>query len=520
MSQFSLTAEPIAATPSAAQDGAGGYVVFEGRVRNQNEGRDVRSLEYEAFDELAVKAGCEVLGEALERFAILDVRCIHRTGHLQIGEVAIRVEAASAHRKAAFEACSWIVDEIKQRVPIWKKEHYADGDSGWINCEAPDDQMLFCHPGERGISNPNPRTPCERRDSSQARNDKTVGSEAAYYSRQVRLSEVGPEGQAKLKSARVLVVGAGGLGSPALLYLAAAGVGTIGIAEQDDLDESNLHRQVVYASHQIEKAKAEAAADRIRALNPYIAVVTHQERVTGSNAPNLVKDYDLVLDCTDNFRTKFLLNDICVEAYKPLIQASIYRYEGQLMVITPDSPCLRCLWPKTPNEGCVGSCAEVGVLGVVPGVFGTLQAAEAIKLILGLPSPLREGHMLLLDLQSYQQQMVSVARDPACPACGILSSSLPVETAAFNVDAEDIDLAEFLVIDVREPYEVRFQPMKSALNLPSTRFDLGRLPQADKYLLVCAHGIRSEAIAEAMWERGDHRFFSLSGGVAALKQRR
>jgi sulfur-carrier protein adenylyltransferase/sulfurtransferase len=476
---FRLTPDPIESAPSDALDAAGGYVVFEGRVRDRNEGREVQSLEYEAFDEMAIKTGVEILVEARKLFPVLGVRCEHRVGHLQIGDIAIRVEVASAHRKAAFEACDWIVDEVKRRVPIWKKEHYAEGDSGWINCE-------------------NPR----------------ITSEAAYYSRQVTLKEVGEAGQAKLRGARVLVVGAGGLGSPALLYLAAAGVGTLGLVDFDNLDESNLHRQVLFASDEIGRPKAELAASRLRKLNPYVRVVTHGARVVRSNVADLISAYDIVLDCTDNFRTKFLLNDACVDGGKTLIQASIYQYEGQLMVIQAGSPCMRCLWPVAPEEGCVGSCAEVGVLGVVPGVFGAMQATEAIKAILGLPSPLREGKLLLFDLLTYRQQLVGVGRDPLCPACG--SGQLPVEPE-YEVDLSEIALSDYLVVDVREPDEVESDPISFAVNLPSTRFHASSLPPAGRYLLVCASGVRSGALAKALWADGDRRFYSLLGGARTLR---
>ncbi|HVT11150.1 MAG TPA: ThiF family adenylyltransferase [Fimbriimonadaceae bacterium] len=477
MARFRLTSDPIESAPSAAQDAAGGYVVFEGRVRDHNEGRGVRSLEYEAFGELAVKTGEEILAEALARFPILGARCAHRIGHLQIGDIAIRVEVASAHRKAAFEACDWIVDEVKRRVPIWKKEHYAEGDSGWVNCEVQPDEMR-------------------------------------YYARQTILREIGAEGQAKLGKARVLVVGAGGLGSPALLYLAAAGIGTLGIAEFDRLDISNLHRQVLYAAAEVGRSKAEVAANRLRALNPHIEVATYRERIGQANAPALVEAYDLVLDCTDNFATKFLLNDACVRAGKPLVQASIYQYEGQLLFVEPGRPCLRCLWPEVPAAGCVGSCAEVGVLGVVPGLFGALQATEAIKFFLDLPSPLREGKMLLLDLLSYRQQMVDLARDPNCPICG---AGTLTEAPPYNVEVVDIETSAYCVVDIREPDEVEIEPFAADCLLPTSRFDPSSLPEAERYLLVCESGARSEAIAAAMWQAGDRRFFSLVGGASVLR---
>lgn len=475
--RFSLTSDPIESLPSRAQDAAGGYVVFEGRVRNRNEGREVQSLEYEAFGELALRTGEQVLAEAREQFSILDVRCIHRTGHLQIGDIAIRVEVASAHRKAAFAACDWIVDEVKKRVPIWKKEHYAEGDSGWINCE------------------PTP-PPSE-----------------SFYTRQIRLPEVGLEGQQKLAEAKVVVVGAGGLGSPALMYLAAAGVGTLGIVEFDRLDITNLHRQILYTSDDLGESKANLARRRLERLNPNVKVAVHGTRITTSTAAEILSGYDVVVDCTDNFHTKFLINDACVAVGKPLIQASIYQYEGQMLAVVPGGPCLRCLWPEVPAEGCVGSCAEAGVLGFVPGVFGALQASEGIKLILGLPSPLRQGHMMLLDLMSLRQQLIGIPKDPSCPVCGSGSRSVN----PYEVEIDQVDVSSFVVVDIREEDEVALEPLRDSVLAPMSRFDVAALPAADRYLLVCATGTRSGELVAKLCERGESRFYSLIGGVGALR---
>ncbi|HZH97503.1 MAG TPA: ThiF family adenylyltransferase, partial [Fimbriimonadaceae bacterium] len=347
---FRISRDPITVEGVGEHSAAGAFVTFDGRVRDHNEGQAVLRLEYEAYDELAVSEGERILEEARQRFDVLGIECVHRVGLLEIGDVAVRVGVAAAHRGEAFRACEFVIDEVKRRVPIWKKEYYASGASDWINC----------HSGEAAME-----------------------AEAAYYARQVRLPDLGQEGQSKLKAARVLVVGAGGLGSSALLYLAASGVGKIGISEDDVLSPSNLHRQVLYNWADVGKPKAALAARRLLALNPFVTAEVHA-RITTDNALAIFQDYDLVLDCTDNFRSKFLLSDAAVAARKPLVQASIYQYEGQLHVYDPkvNSPCLRCTWPEIPAEDCVGSCAEVGVMGVLPGVFGALQASEAIKLIL------------------------------------------------------------------------------------------------------------------------------------------
>lgn len=479
--RFELTSEAIVASDPSSSEGVGAVVAFEGRVRNLNENRQVLSLEYEAYDDLALKTGSEVLSEAVKRFPISDASCIHRVGHLQLGEVAILVEVAAGHRQEAFEACRWIVDEVKARVPIWKKEHYANGDSEWLNASADP------HPPA-----PSPRT------------THLGEGESLYYSRQALLKEIDQE---RLSSARVLVVGAGGLGSPVVEYLSGAGIGQLTIVDGDCLEESNLHRQVLFSHRDIGQPKAKLAAERARKLNPYIHVDGVPQRLSPSNATDLTDAHDLVLDCTDNFATKFLLNDVCVARGKPLVIASIYQFEGQVMVVVPGGPCLRCLWPQAPDEGCVGSCAEAGVLGVAPGVFGTLQGNEALKLLLGLPSPLRGGKILLLDLIQMDQQLIRVVKNLACPACGC-------------GQAED-DLEVFepagVLVDIREEDEIAAGPLPGALVLPMSRFDPAALPHAERYVLVCAHGVRSAYLARAMRAAGDCRFYSLAGGTSRLR---
>jgi molybdopterin/thiamine biosynthesis adenylyltransferase/rhodanese-related sulfurtransferase len=378
------------------------------------------------------------------------------------------VEVTAAHRRDAFEACQWIVDDVKRRVPIWKKEHYAEGDPGWINAEQP----------QTGDS---------------------------FYSRQELLKEVDQE---RLSRARVLVIGAGGLGCAALEYLTAAGVGTITIVDGDPLEESNLHRQPLYDHAHIGRNKAELAAERLRRLNPFIALEAQPCRLTRTNAAEMVANHDLVLDCTDNFGAKFLLNDTCIAAEIPLVLASIYQFEGQLLIVQPGGPCLRCLWPEAPDEGCVGSCAEVGVLGVVPGLFGVLQASEALKLILSMGSPLREGKMLLFDLVSLGQQLVSIPLDPGCPGCGRGERDEPLE----------VDSADGLLIDIREDYEIAIEPLPNATVMPMSRFDLDALPKADRYVLVCAHGHRSAVLARHLREAGHPNFYSLAGGTSRLRR--
>lgn len=478
---FKLTHDPIVPPPMSVP-GAGGFVSFEGKVRDRNEGRAVVRLEYEAFAPLAESEGSRLLEEAVAAYGLLEARAIHRVGMLEIGESAIWIGVAAPHRAEAFKACAHLMDAIKARVPVWKKEHYADGDSDWIGV----------HDAE------------------------TPSIDPEIYRRQTILPEVGLAGQERLRNARVLVVGAGGLGCAALPYLAAAGVGTIGICDGDLVEPSNLHRQVLFGPADRGLAKAEVAAQSIRRMAPWTRVVVLDRRLDADTAAIVVSQFDLVIDGTDNFAAKFALNDACVAQGIPLVQASLHRFQGQLLVVDPssDGGCLRCMWPEAPYDGCVGTCAEEGVLGVVPGVFGVLQANEAIKQILDLPGTLSD-RLLLLDLQDLDQRVVIRKRRPDCPACG----------AGIHVDQVDVSPARaqqmgLRAIDIRESDEEGALPASvEAVKAPLS--DLERLVetarQAGPCVLICAHGIRSARAAR--WLRGSGiEAYSLIGGVDALER--
>jgi molybdopterin/thiamine biosynthesis adenylyltransferase/molybdopterin synthase catalytic subunit len=491
----------------------GGYASFEGWVRDHNEGQQVRHLEYEAFELLATKEGERIIAEAVARFGVEHVCCVHRVGDLQLGELAVWVGASARHRQEAFLACRYIIDEVKHRVPIWKKEHYVNGDSGWVNCErcAVVAQHVEHHDGhhhEAAHATPAPIRP------------------TADYSRQQALKEVGAEGQAKLRAARVLVIGAGGLGVPVLSYLAGAGIGRLGIVDGDRLEASNLHRQPLYGFDSIGEPKAQLAAARLRALNPDIEVQSYGLRLNAANATELIAPWDLVIDCTDNFSTKFLINDACVTARKPAILSSIYQYEGQLQVIRPDAhgACLRCIWPEATRDGLVGNCAEAGVLGPVPGVFGSLQALEALKILLGLPGQLGD-ELLVMDLLTLQISRMQARRASACASgrCARIPGPATLADAALEVRFESLAAAQaagFSVIDIREPDEVaeeplpgtgiRLMPMQQLLRTDTS------LSKNERVLLVCASGRRSLATAQTLHGRGYKEVASLSGGVSGL----
>ena len=483
----------------------GGYAAFEGWVRDHNEGQQVRHLEYEAFELLANKEGERIIAEAVARFGVEHAACVHRVGDLQLGELAVWVGVSARHRQEAFLACRYIIDEVKHRVPIWKKEHYLNGDSGWVNCE---------------------RCAAVVPEHARQHTHDHAHTHHADYSRQQALKEVGSEGQAKLRAARVLVVGAGGLGVPVLSYLAGAGIGRLGVVDGDLLEASNLHRQPLYRFDEVGQPKAQLAASRLRALNPDIEVHSYGLRLTAANAAELIGGWDLVVDCTDNFSTKFLINDVCVSARKPAILSSIYQYEGQLQVIRPDShgACLRCIWPEATRDGLVGNCAEAGVLGPVPGVFGSLQALEALKILLNLPGQLGD-ELLVMDLLTLQISRMKARRAAACASgrCTRIPATQGPHSSALTMRFETLGAAQaagYTVIDIREPDEVADEPLPGTDLRPLPMQQLLRtdtsLSKNERILLVCATGRRSLATAQTLHDRGYTEVVSLAGGLAGL----
>jgi len=506
--RFSAAALDTAALQRELRDeSCGGFASFEGWVRNHNEGQAVTRLEYEAFAELAEKEGARIVAAAIEQFGVTRAACVHRLGSLALGDVAVWVGASAAHRDEAFRACRFIIDEVKHRLPIWKKETYANGNSGWVNCErcaAPAHQE---HSHEHFV---------ERTD---------VATPTPDYSRQIALREVGPEGQARLRSAAVLVVGAGGLGVPVLQYLAGAGIGRLGIVDSDRLEPSNLHRQTWYALADCGREKSTLAAARVRALNPEVRVESHALRFDAGNAERLSAGYDLILDCSDNFTTKFLLNDLALRVRKPVLFASVYQYEGQLQMVRGDdaSPCLRCVWPEATRDGLVGNCAEAGVLGPVPGVFGSLQALEALKFLLGLPG-LTPNEMLIFDLVTLSTQRLRARRAADCAAHALAQAPAPALPDSLEVQFATLAEAQsagFTLVDVRDSRELAAEPLPAqpSLHMPAAKLltDAAALDLEARYLLVCATGKRSAAAADLLRSQGFRECRSLRGGLKGLK---
>ncbi|MGC4000029.1 MAG: molybdopterin-synthase adenylyltransferase MoeB [Anaeromyxobacter sp.] len=357
--------------------------------------------------------------------------------------------------------------------------------------------------------------------------------EAQRYARHLSIPDVGVEGQRRLKAARVLLVGAGGLGSPAALYLAAAGVGTLGVVDFDVVDLTNLQRQVLHGTRDLGRKKVESARDRLRDVNPHVDVIPHDVALTRDNALELFRGYDLVVDGADNFATRYLVNDACLLTGRPNVHASIFRFEGQASVFcAPGGPCYRCLYPTPPPPGAVPSCAEGGVLGVLPGLLGTVQATEAVKLVLGAGEPL-VGRLLLVDALGMSFRTLQVRKNPRCPACGAekltaladypqlcgdavpaagstIPTLTPTELAARLERHDDLDL-----VDVREPDEWDLARIEGARLLPLSTFPeaIASLHPGRELVVYCHAGVRSARAVRQLQAAGFGKVWNLAGGI-------
>lgn len=363
-------------------------------------------------------------------------------------------------------------------------------------------------------------------------------SELARYSRHLSLNDFGVAGQEKLKAAHVLVIGAGGLGSPALLYLAAAGVGHIGIVDFDTVDLSNLQRQVLFDTDDVGHGKARTARSRLQALNPHVQVQVHAEELRADNVLDIVRAYDLVLDGTDRFATRYLVNDACVILGKPLVSAAIHRFEGQAFSYVPKrGPCYRCLFPEPPADSAVPNCAEAGVLGVLPGVMGVIQATEAIKLITGMGAPLI-GRLLTYDALEMRFAEFQFAARPECAVCGTQPSITKPQDTAIMCAAETImtsisapelrDLmssqltspARWQLVDVREPYEFTAGHIEGVLHIPLAELP-ARATELDRTattIFVCRSGGRSAQAQSWANSQGFSQTLNLQGGMLAWQR--
>ena len=363
--------------------------------------------------------------------------------------------------------------------------------------------------------------------------------EILRYSRHLLIPEVGLEGQRKLKNSSVLIIGTGGLGSPVSLYLAAAGIGRIGLVDYDTVDSSNLQRQVIHGTSTVGKLKVESARAKLLDLNPDIRIDVYNEPYTSENAMRIAKDYDIILDGTDNFPTRYLTNDVAVFLGKPNVYASIYRFDGQVSVFyAKEGPCYRCLFPEPPPPGLVPSCAEGGVLGVLPGTIGTLQATEALKVLLGIGEPLI-GKLLLYNALDMSFDFVKLKKNPNCRVCGpnadikelidyeefcgVPSHDHEEGSAGESWDITVTELAERVktnhlkLIDVREPHELEISRLPNATNIPLGQLAarLSELDSAEDMVLFCKSGARSTRALELLTSAGFKKVKNLKGGINA-----
>lgn len=368
--------------------------------------------------------------------------------------------------------------------------------------------------------------------------------EVRRYSRHLIIPDVGMAGQKRLKNAKVLCVGAGGLGSPALMYLAAAGVGTLGIVEFDTVDESNLQRQIIHSQSDIDRPKVDSAADTVKGINPYVNVIKHEVRLDSTNVMEIFAPYDLIVDGTDNFATRYLVNDACVLLNKPYVWGSIYRFDGQASVFWSEhGPCYRCLYPEPPPPGMVPSCAEGGVLGVLCASIGSIQVTEAIKVLTGIGDAL-VGSLIVYDALEMTYRKIKVRKDPNCAVCGenptvtelidyeafcgavsneaaeaVVDSTINVKQLAEMLKARERGEKDFVLIDVREPNEYDIVSIPGSVLIPKDKFLMGDaladLPSDKQIVLHCKVGGRSAEVLAAVKGAGFNDAIHVGGGVLA-----
>lgn len=440
---------------------AGALVTFEGWVRNHNQGKEVEALEYEVYEELASSEGQLIIDEAKRKFNVLGVQCIHRYGFLGLGECAVWVGATAAHRDDAFRAARYVIDQVKHRLPIWKKEHYIEDPAQWVFCRDHHTHVHF-HADD-------------------------------YYQRQRALLD-----QSKLAASKVIVIGVGGLGCPVLQSLTSAGVGVISVVDFDKIDISNLHRQPLYTLSHVGEKKAVVAAKYAGERNPFIQVTALDLRLDAHNVEATVKGFDLVIDCTDNFRTKILLNDACFKLKTPLISASIYKHEGSLRTYAPDSQfgCMRCFRTAAPDDALIGNCNDFGVVGASVAILGNMQASEAIA-YLQHGTNISVQHTVLLNVADLSTHKLQNHPEDGCVSCQGL---LPIVPDDMEIRASDLQNDE-LVIDMRGKEDLYLEQFRDS---------------EKKIVVMCHRGNRSLRLVKHYRASGCSHFYSLAGGACSL----
>jgi adenylyltransferase/sulfurtransferase len=463
-SLFTLTNHPInrdELIKNLENNEAGALVSFEGWVRDHNEGKKVSSLEYQVYPELAEKEGAKILREAKEKFNIHSIVCTHRFGHLHLGEIAVWVGAVASHRDDAFKASRYVIDEIKHRLPVWKKEHYVSQEPSWVFCRDHHTHVHF--------------------------------HEEDYYEKQKLVVK-----QGILKASKVAVIGAGGLGCPVLTALATAGVGEINLYDDDRVSISNIHRQPLYSPDVVGEKKINVAVSRLKALNPFIKITGNVSRVDATNVMSIISGVDLVIDCTDNLETKYLLHDAAFIAKVPLISASIYQFEGQIRTFDPNhnSGCLRCAGDLTSADSAIGNCNDFGVLGAAVNVIGSIQASEALQYLQEEKNN-TVSHTFYLDLRTLQQMKIKNLRIENCPSC---RGEMKLQSPDLEISMEAARLLDAVFVDVRDEDDQILQSfMKSERPV----------------IVYCHRGIRSKKLVSIARTNGAPHFYSLIGGACS-----
>lgn len=468
---FRLTEEPIDTAVEAAglaDPHSGGFVEFRGCVRDHHHGRAVTRLHYAVYPAMAMAEGQRIIEEARQRYAVDHVACIHRTGDLAIGDAAVWVGVGAAHRDAAFAACRYVIDEIKRRLPIWKHEHYADGQAQWVGCEG-----------------------CAGHGS------------ALRYDRQQRVAGFGDTGQQRLETAHVAVVGLGALGCPVADLLTGAGVGRLTLIDPDRVDLSNLHRQTLYVETDAGALKVDAARRRLAERNRHVELTAVPQALDDSSAAALLLDVDLVIDCTDSAASKRLVTRLARSMGCACIVGGVAQSAGGVYA-SPARPEDGVCWDCICGPG--GDCATSGVLGPTPAAIGATMAGEALRRLVGLSSPLT-GRWTVLDFGGGQFQRFEPRQRKRC-CCGADTAGLT------GLPSRDWLDPSMLWIDLRSDAERQRQPLAGALALSLDQAMEGRgLSTDQRYLLVCASGRRSEAACHALREQGFRQVWTLTGGL-------
>lgn len=490
----------------------GAIVEFEGRVRDINEGQEVDFLEYDAFVDMCLVEGKKILQEAKAKFDILDARVIHRYGKLDLQDVAVWIGTSSIHREAAYAANQYLIDEIKTRLPIWKKEHYVNGESHWVDCRQ-------CYQKSRSKK--------EQKQHS-CHQHKTVPQYEQYFANQIKVPLIGNVGQLLLKNAKVLVIGCGGLGHPVVQGLATSGVGHVAICDPDKIELSNLHRQYLFDIDQIGKLKVEVVKQKIEKMNPFINLEAIDKKIELANGLDLLPKFDLVIDATDNFRAQFLLNDLCAFFKIPFLTASVFQEDGYIVGYDFSSDeqksCLRCNWKNVPFDGLFGSCQSSGILSLLPQVVGSLVSTFAIKFLLKKES-IAFNKKVVVNLDPFEIFTIKNGQMENCGFCKVRKNKEQfkeklIETHIvndFEIEVENLSqlVHTYRFVDLTEGLSLHLKSnFHQASWLEGRKIEIQNAPEDRPILIICDSGLKSAQMAGELRQTGLKNIYSLRGGIS------